>query len=398
MEDGDSDTLQELVCLPGQVSKRTEDAWTCADDSVLTQADVEAMVAGIGYAQSSDLARVAFTGSFIDLADTPSEFLDGDNDTLDGLACLSGQSATFNGTNWVCSNRARDTLASLSCADGQTAKWSVTQSAWVCGADVDTTLTEADVIELVEANDYAKITELSMIAVTGYFEHLHNVPAGLEDGDDDALGHLLCATGQVPKWGPAGWMCGFDQDTPGDITHVTAGTGLDGGGDIGAVTLRVDPGYVQLRVSGSCPAGEAVRLIDENGDVVCEKDSLDNMLCSDGAVPKRVGANWVCGDDADTLSALNCAEDQVIKRSGGVWTCANDQILPGTLSCNTEENITSGASAEVQCPTGSLATGGGGDCVDDRILTSSPSGNGWRVRCQTTQANIKVWAICCSLQ
>ena len=398
MEDGDSDTLQELLCSPGQVSKWTEDAWVCADDSVLTQTDVEALVASIGYAKTGDLAPVAFTGSFTDLADTPADLLDGDNDSLGGLSCVSGQSATFNGTSWVCSNRARDTLASMTCTDGQTAKWNVSQGAWVCGADVDTTLSEADMLAFLEANEYVKITELSMIAVTGYFAHLHNVPAGLEDGDDDALGHLLCAAGQVPNCGPAGWMCAFDQDTPGDMTKITAGTGLDGGGDVGAVTLMVDPSYVQVRVTGTCPAGEAVREIDDNGGVVCEKDTLDNMLCSDGAVPKRVGSNWVCGDDADALSRFNCASGQVLKRSGNVWICAVDQISTSTLSCNTEESITSGASAEVQCPAGSKATGGGGDCVDDRIITSSPSGNGWRIRCQTTQANIKVWAVCCSMQ
>jgi hypothetical protein len=398
MEDGDSDTLMELSCAPGQVSKRAEDTWVCADDSVLTQTDVEAMVAGIGYARTSDLAAVAFSGSFADLAGTPAEFLDGDNDTLAGLSCVSGQSAAFNGTSWVCSNRARDTLTSLSCADGQTAKWNFSQSAWICDADIDTTLTEADVLGFVEANDYAQKGELSWIALSGSFEHLLNVPAGLDDGDDDALGHLLCAAGQVPKWGPAGWMCAFDQDTPGDITHVTAGIGLDGGGDVGAVTLMVDPAYVQVRVTGTCPAGESVREIDENGDVTCEKDTLDNMLCSDGAVPKRVGTNWVCGDDADSLTALNCASGQVLKRSGNVWTCAEDQIFSGTLSCNIEETIANGTSASVSCPAGSMATGGGGDCVNDLIITSSPSGNGWRIHCQTSQANIKVWAVCCTLQ
>jgi hypothetical protein len=398
IDDGDSDTLGELSCSPGQVSKRAEEGWVCADDGMLTPTDVEAVVAGIGYAKTDDLAPIAFTGSFSDLADTPVDLLDGDSDTLGGLSCVSGQSATFNGTAWVCSNRARDTLASLTCADGQTAKWNMSQSAWVCGSDVDTTLTEADLLGILEANEYVKMTDLSLVAITGYFNQLHNIPAGLEDGDDDALGHLACAAGQVPKWGPGGWMCAFDQDTPGDITHITAGVGLNGGGDVGAVTLMVDPSYVQVRVTGSCPAGEAVREIDENGDVVCEKDSLDNMICSDGAVPKRVGTSWVCGDDADSLSDLNCASGQVLKRSGDLWTCAEDQIFSGNMSCNTEESIASGASAEVQCPAGSMATGGGGDCVDDRIITSGPSGNGWRIRCQTTQANIKVWAICCSMQ
>ena len=398
IQDGDSDTLQELLCSSGQVSKLVDASWICADDNVLTPAEVEAYVELIGYTKAADLAAVAFTGSFSDLTNTPADFLDGDSDILGGLSCVSGQTSAFNGTTWVCSNRVRDTLASMACADGQLAKWSVSQSTWVCGADVDTTLTETDVLQFVEANEYVKITELSMIAVTGYFEHLHNVPAGLDDGDDDALGHLLCVSGQVPKWGPFGWTCAFDQDTGGDITNITAGVGLDGGGEVGAVTLRVDPAYVQVRVTDSCPAGESIREIDSDGSVVCEKDTLDGMLCSEGAVPKRVGANWVCGDDTDSLSDLNCASGQVLKRSGIAWICAQDQVATGTLTCATEVNTQDGFSAEVACQAGYTVTGGGGDCVADRIVFSGPNGNGWKVTCKTEDNGIKAWAVCCKLQ
>jgi hypothetical protein len=343
IQDGDADTLQGLSCSPGQVTKRTEDGWICADDNSMTPAEVEALVENYGYSRVAELAPIAFTGSFTDLTGTPGDLLDGDDDTLGFLSCVSGQTPAFNGSTWVCSNRARDTLASMSCADGQTAKWNASQNTWVCGNDADTTLTEADVLQLVAANDYVKISELSIIAVTANFEHLLNIPAGLEDGDDDSLGHLACAEGQVPKWGPTGWICAFDQDSPGDITNVTAGTGLDGGGDVGAVALRVDPTQVQLRVTGTCPAGESIREIDADGNVLCEKDTL------------------------------------------------------GSLTCETTENVASGASTEVLCPAGSVATGGGGDCANDHIITSGPSGNGWRIRCQTAQANIKVWAICCSI-
>jgi hypothetical protein len=122
------------------------------------------------------------------------------------------------------------------------------------------------------------------------------------------------------------------------------------------------------------------------------------MTCSAGAVPKKVGGIWTCGSDDDTLGVLHCADDQVPKRSGGAWICAEDQTGGGTLSCSTEEAITTGTAAQIACPAGSTVTGGGGDCVSDRIITSSPNGNGWKVHCETAQANIKVWAICCNLQ
>ena len=54
------------------------------------------------------------------------------------------------------------------------------------------------------------------------------------------------------------------------VTSISAGSGLSGGGSSSSVTLSVDTGTIQKRVSTPCPSGQAITSIDVNGVPNCE--------------------------------------------------------------------------------------------------------------------------------
>lgn len=86
----------------------------------------------------------------------------------------------------------------------------------------------------------------------------------------------------------------------GDITAVTAGAGLTGGGTSGDVALAVNVSQVQARVSASCPPNESIRAINQNGTVVCEPDND-----SGGDITSVVAGAGLTGGAASGVATLS---------------------------------------------------------------------------------------------
>jgi hypothetical protein len=138
----------------------------------------------------------------------------------------------------------------------------------------------------------------------------------------------------------------------GDITGVTAGTGLTGGGTSGTVTLNADTTYLQRRVTGTCAAGSAIRIISSTGSVTCQSTAGGT-----GDITGVTAGTGLTGGGTTGTVTLNADTTYLQRRVTG--TCALNQAIraigsTGTVTC---QSVYTGDITGVTAGTG--LTGGG---------------------------------------
>jgi hypothetical protein len=209
-----------------------------------------------------------------------------DADLLDGLdstAFSTGPHTTSLPWNSITSKPAGfaddvddDILGGLSCANGQIAKWDT--SAWGCGQDVDTDtqLSEGQVETFVtnEALDLHSATTLGGASIcTGPhttslpWTAITSKPAGFaDDVDDDTLGGLSCANGQIAKWDTSAWQCAADDTGAGGAYWTQSGGDLYPNSTAWWVGVGTTDAQVPLDVAGASQAQKGVlRITDTLG-------------------------------------------------------------------------------------------------------------------------------------
>jgi hypothetical protein len=97
-------------------------------------------------------------------------------------------------------------------------------------------------------------------------------------------------------------------------------------------SLRVDTSYVQKRVTGSCPSGQSIGVINADGTVTCEV--VGDITSVNTPAGSGLTGGAVSGDV--TLSLLtSCSAGQILKWSGSAWACAADLDTNTTYTAGT---------------------------------------------------------------
>jgi hypothetical protein len=179
---------------------------------------------------------------------------------------------------------------------GDVLKWNGT--AWACAADADAggDITGVTAGAGLTGGGTTGAPTLSVSGVTSaMITDATIATADLANGSITVGKMAACVTtNHILKWNGTAWACAADADAGGDITGVTAGAGLTGGGTTGAPTLSVS-GVTSAMIT--------------NGTIV-SADILDGTI------------------GVADIAQNGCTTNQILSWNGTAWACTTDFTTP----------------------------------------------------------------------
>jgi hypothetical protein len=207
-----------------------------------------------------------------------------------------------------------------------------------------------------------------------------------------------CTVNYVLKYTAGGWVCAADNDTN---TTYLAGSGLS----LFGTTFSADPTYLQRRVTSGCAVGNSIRMINEDGSVICQADT--NTTYTAGAGLSLTGTTF--NADTSVLQvrvSATCAAGSSIRSiaADGAVTCETDDSGSGSYTAGNGLTLTGTAFAASYGGTGTATTLARSDHnhntayilrSGDTVSTANPytfnytgtGYNGWTLNFQGTQTD-----------
>ena len=161
------------------------------------------------------------------------------------------------------------------------------------------------------------------------WENLAGVPGDLADGDDDAVGRLSCAEGQVAKLGPGGeWVCADD------LGQVFSRTWV-----VGPVGSPVENGAALLAAVAAVPAPAGA----SGAQLVKVEPGRYDLVTSSLALPSWVSLEG-SGRRITVIASSVCVPTSATSLSGIVEIATGSEIRGATIEnqCSTTTDVAIG--------------------------------------------------------